>query len=487
MSNAIGLIGAAIVGLAAVYYMLDVIRGNSRPQRTSWAVWTVIGVLGFGSADSAGAGPGAYAAAVYAIAYICTFLLSLNRRYGKPGGMRYDLPLGILAVAAVLVWRFGGLTNDLATGFAVSADALALWPTLRDAWRQPGSESRAAWIADGVGTGLCVIALPRYDFAASAYPIYLFLGTSAVAVTIVVRLQIDSTTQDAATRASRSLAAMTGTARTEVSYDLDADAIESVLRQEHARLPRTRSQYACILVQDADPLSNVARSVERKVFEEAFGNDADQMRSEYSMYEASSAFLLVVDMHRLRPAGSMRLIYSISGPCDYKSIDDLKPAFGINSTQYFEATKISDRRKVIDVATLAVCDSHRGSTSGSYIVSTLLYRALTLFILSNGFEHLVAILDRDAWRALTYLGMPITDALEFGHFPYLGSQESRAAYLLCSEFFPALLRRNAELRRQLWSVRALILSPQRYLRKVASLRLQGAMATGKGLDHLIVL
>ena len=54
----LGLAGAGTVALSGVYYTADVVRGGSRPQRTSWGVWTLVGILGVASSSAGGAGPG---------------------------------------------------------------------------------------------------------------------------------------------------------------------------------------------------------------------------------------------------------------------------------------------------------------------------------------------------------------------------------------------------------------------------------------------
>ena len=103
MRTAIGALGAAVVAVSAVYYFVEVLRGRSRPHQASWAVWAVIGLLGFGTAADGGAGPGAYAAAVDAVACTATCLLALHPRFGKPGLRRCDVVLGVAAAAMVLL------------------------------------------------------------------------------------------------------------------------------------------------------------------------------------------------------------------------------------------------------------------------------------------------------------------------------------------------------------------------------------------------
>ena len=180
----LGLAGAGIVAVSAVYYAVDELRGGTRPQRTSWGVWALVGILGVASSDAGGAGPGMYAAAVDTVACAATFLLSLVPRYGKPGGRRLDLYLGLAAMAGVALWQFGPLTDAGAAICAVTCATVALWPTLRDARRRPDLESRLSWSTDVVGNGLCLAAVGTASVATLVYPI--FLVAAAAAMTTVL-------------------------------------------------------------------------------------------------------------------------------------------------------------------------------------------------------------------------------------------------------------------------------------------------------------
>ncbi len=180
MRTMLGVTGALIVAVSAAYYLVDVLRGRARPHQASWLVWAVIGVLGFGTADDGGAGPGAYAAAVDAIAAVATFTLSLAPRFGKPGLRRADVVLGGFALAAVVLWRWGPLSTGWAAVLAVACDAVALWPTLREGWLRPEFESRSSWCADVLGNGLCLTAVASTSVAALAYPVYLLAACAAM-------------------------------------------------------------------------------------------------------------------------------------------------------------------------------------------------------------------------------------------------------------------------------------------------------------------
>ncbi len=187
MRETMGLIGALVIAASAGYYLLDVLHGNTRPQRASWLVWAVVGVLGFATSDAAGAGPGAYAAGIDTVACVATFLISTSPRYGKPGGRRVDWLLAAAALAGVALWQWGALTTAAAAAAAVVCDAVALYPTLREAWRQPRLESLPSWGADVAGNACCVLAVSRPSLAALAFPGYLALAAAAVSGVLLLQ------------------------------------------------------------------------------------------------------------------------------------------------------------------------------------------------------------------------------------------------------------------------------------------------------------
>jgi hypothetical protein len=187
----IGVVATVVAAAAALEYLRTIVRGRTRPHRVTWGVWSLIGGLGAFSALSGGAGPGAYAALVYLGLTIVVFGLSLVPRYGKSGGGAwYDWPLGAAAVAAIVLWRAGGLPVAAAGTVAWAADGLAMWPTLREAWRQPEQEASFPWLADAVASGLAVLALAHYSYAAAAYASYLFAAQTLVALTLVSRRRV---------------------------------------------------------------------------------------------------------------------------------------------------------------------------------------------------------------------------------------------------------------------------------------------------------
>ena len=83
--------------------------------------------------------------------------------------------------------------------------------------------------------------------------------------------------------------------------------------------------------------------------------------------------------------------------------------------------------RVWDFATVAVLPDYRGRSS--LAVSSLLYRTFLLAGQRAGVRHVVAMLDRVAWRNIRLLGVPVAQMAGSGPFAYLGSAENRAIHI----------------------------------------------------------
>lgn len=185
--STLGVIGAAIAVFGSAYYIYTIIYGSTRPSRVSWGVWLIIGILGAGSITQAKGGTASYVPWVYVGCEAVVFGLSLTKKYGKPGGKWYDYPLGAVALLAVLIWQIANLPASFAATVAIFADAIVLWPTLRESWYQPHTESLLAWSLGVVDTGLAIAALAYYSYSSSAFLIYVFIGNSVVTTVLLIR------------------------------------------------------------------------------------------------------------------------------------------------------------------------------------------------------------------------------------------------------------------------------------------------------------
>jgi hypothetical protein len=260
-------------------------------------------------------------------------------------------------------------------------------------------------------------------------------------------------------------------------YDLSPVEIRWITASALATRPAP-GRFLSVVVDPDEPLANVGRTVERQVFETTFGNDAAVMAEEYGPYEDRSRFFVVLDRHLGMPAGVVRVIED-DGP-QVKTIVDAPAHIGVPVAEISAFHGMTGR--VWDFATVAVLPAYRGRSS--LAVSSLLYRTFLLAGERAGVRHVVAMLDRGAWRNIRLLGVPVDQMAGSGPFAYLGSAENRAVHIDFRVIEPAIARQAIQLRRP---GRPIVGSlPGRGLRRLLIRRVAAGIsrrvATGEGLD-----
>jgi hypothetical protein len=238
--------------------------------------------------------------------------------------------------------------------------------------------------------------------------------------------------------------------------------------------------FIALAVGPDDLLADVARTVERRVFEESFAMDAAVMTDEYAAYEQDSLFFLVIERRTGAPAGAARVIDGGG-----KTLDDAPDVIGVDLGTIVEKHGLFGGR-IWDFATLAVLPEYRGGKST--MVSSLLYRAFLNAGRRAGVQHVVAMLDRRAHRGISLIGAPFEPMAGSKPFEYLGSPSTSALYMRFADIEPAIAAEGERLssiapvegESRAGSLRRVLAG--RIVSKVAH-----QVATGEGLDEHVDL
>lgn len=237
----------------------------------------------------------------------------------------------------------------------------------------------------------------------------------------------------------------------EARYDLSAEQMRASVRHLlREREPHTDDRVVCYRLERGTEYENVARTVEREVFEKFFGNDAEEMAEEYGPYESQSIFFLSVDQFSGEPAGVLRVIEN--GPSGFKTLNDLEASQDplvpqLTATEVQEFHDIESLDAVWDVGTVAVRKEYRASRSQAQEASVQLYRALYTSALESGIDHFVSIIDARPYdKMVNYLGIPFVPMADTAGFSYLGSEKSFAVYGDVGEFYGKMNRKRKTIR-----------------------------------------
>lgn len=174
---------SALVGLVGYApYVRDTWRGETRPERCSWLIWSVLGTIAFFSQVHEGATQSLWFAGTQVSATIFVFLLSIRNGTGNFLCPTYILSLGTAGLGLV-AWYFTD-SAVYALMLTIGISLLGGVLTVRKAYRSPGTETATAWGIAWVSTILAMCSVGQMDWVLLAYPLYLFTLYSAILIAL---------------------------------------------------------------------------------------------------------------------------------------------------------------------------------------------------------------------------------------------------------------------------------------------------------------
>ncbi|MFA6053629.1 MAG: hypothetical protein WC762_13685 [Methylobacter sp.] len=160
---------AGIVSFVAFLpYIIAILRRKTDPNRATWIIWSVVGLLLAWSYRSSGASHTIWVPVSYFIGPFIIMLLTL--KYGEKEWTRTD-KLCLLAAAVSVPWIF--IEPRIALFINISLDFFGAIPTIKKAYHEPEKEDRLAWILWVSGNSLNLLAVEHWTLAEAAYPLYM--------------------------------------------------------------------------------------------------------------------------------------------------------------------------------------------------------------------------------------------------------------------------------------------------------------------------
>lgn len=175
--------GAFLQFLGGLAYIRGTLRGETKPNRVTWFLWTVAPFIGTAAALTDGVRwailPVFMAGFVPMLVFISSFVN--KKAYWKLGV--FDYACGASSVLALALWV---ITQQpvVAVLFAIIADGLAALPTLAKSWGHPETESPWVYAATLLSSFTSFFAIQIWIFSEYAFPLYLIFINSAVLFTI---------------------------------------------------------------------------------------------------------------------------------------------------------------------------------------------------------------------------------------------------------------------------------------------------------------
>jgi hypothetical protein len=164
-----GKIGGFLAVLAFIPYIYSIVYGETKPSRTTWFIWSFIGVLVEVSYLAGGANDSNWVPLVYIFMPLTIALLSI--KYGVGGSDRFDYWCIVIAVGGIFLWWMLQLSS-IALVFFLIADFVATLPTIVKSYYNPEEEDSFSWLITFSASVINIFAIDMWTFSVAIYPIY---------------------------------------------------------------------------------------------------------------------------------------------------------------------------------------------------------------------------------------------------------------------------------------------------------------------------
>jgi len=175
--------GAAAQLFGIISYAKETLKGNTKPNRVTWLLWSIAPLIAAFAALSDGIGLSVVPVFMSGIAPSIVFFASFanKRSYWKLG--KFDYLCGLCSALALILWA---ITKQpvVAIVFSIMSDGLAGLPTLIKAWKYPETETIHAYIGGLFGSLTSFFAIKAWSFAGAAFPVYLATLNSLLIISI---------------------------------------------------------------------------------------------------------------------------------------------------------------------------------------------------------------------------------------------------------------------------------------------------------------
>jgi len=179
----IGIVAGMITFAASVRYWIAIYRGDARPNRASYVIWTLLHSVIAITYVLGGARRSAIVPIALALSLYPVVPLAIWSGHYERGWSCLDKACLALAGLGLVFWATSG-SAPLTLIWMMSIDTVAALPTIRKAWAEPESEDQAAWSIVTVGQALNLAAVEEWRFEILIYPLV------SVAVCLVIVLPL---------------------------------------------------------------------------------------------------------------------------------------------------------------------------------------------------------------------------------------------------------------------------------------------------------
>lgn len=186
MLEIFGILSGVIAFASSIPYIIDIIKGNTRPQRMAWVIFITLSGISFFAQLAEGATHSLWFPAVLFLQSIIIFGLTL--KYGMGGFERVDIFSMIAAILIMIIW-WVTKSPAIAIVCGVLVNTIGKILVARKVYAYPNTEYLPTWVWSSVASLFAVVAVGGWNWILIITPLQNALTVFSIAAIIYIRRQ----------------------------------------------------------------------------------------------------------------------------------------------------------------------------------------------------------------------------------------------------------------------------------------------------------
>jgi hypothetical protein len=176
-----GYLSGICIIISFLPYLISLFKGETKPERASWLIWSILGGIAFFSQLAKGASASLWLPGIQTIGDIVVFILSI--KYGMGGLKRADKWAFAVAGLSLVLWY---ITREpvIALLLAILIDASGAVLTIAKSYAHPTTEPISAWALTGLSGLFALLAVGSFNIVLLLFPLYTLSANIVIVISI---------------------------------------------------------------------------------------------------------------------------------------------------------------------------------------------------------------------------------------------------------------------------------------------------------------
>jgi hypothetical protein len=177
-------LAAALSLIGAYGYIRDTLRGDTSPNRVTWSLWGIEGVLAFCVEIQQHVGLASLMTLMLGLVPCAVVAASFRNRNAVWKLGAFDAVCGAVSAGGLVFWAFINEPTVALVSFVV-ADQMAALPTIRKSWLAPSTESPRLFFLGSTNCAITLLTLTKVTTAGALFVGCIFVTDLLVGLLIV--------------------------------------------------------------------------------------------------------------------------------------------------------------------------------------------------------------------------------------------------------------------------------------------------------------